>query len=98
MLTLGLDQGSVGAAGAAFAVFWMGATVLPKWDPEVLDKPSHNIHFPRSAAVILLDVWFRKGEGGGEGERSVLLMVEWVAGRGDFIGSWLSLVAMLVSG
>ena len=32
VLTIGLDQGSVGAAGVAFAVFWMGATVLPKWD------------------------------------------------------------------
>lgn len=32
ILALGLDQGTIGTAVVAFAVFSMGATILPKWD------------------------------------------------------------------
>ena len=32
VLTLGLDQGSVGAAGVAFASMWLGLLIYARWD------------------------------------------------------------------
>ena len=63
-------------------------------DPEVLDKPSHNIH-PASGRRELPTRWHQKCPCDDAGQVDAAVAF---ATNSQTIGSWLSLVAMLVSG